>query len=125
MVWCLYSYFVHGFEAWDCLTPTVGLKVLHHCGYLPLIYPCRDSRGGHRHMQVGRLADANHSIERINIVIILTTEGKNQDLYIDQFRSVANPISRDRIFHFQLKKNRDLYLDFSKFVNILLKISSM
>ncbi len=43
MVWCLYSYFVHGLEAWDCLTPTVGLKVLHHCGYLALIYPCRDS----------------------------------------------------------------------------------
>ncbi len=40
MVWCLYSYFVHGLEAWDCLSPTVGLKVLrvHLCGYLPLIF---------------------------------------------------------------------------------------
>jgi hypothetical protein len=105
MVWCLYCSFVHGLEAWDCLTPTVGLKVLHHCGYPPLIYPCRDSRGGHRHMQVGRLADANLipniRSKGLNIVIIRTTEGKNQDLYIDQFRLVPNPISRDRIFHFQ------------------------
>ncbi len=43
------------------------------------------------------------------------TEGKNRDLYLDRFRSVPNPISRDQIFHFQWKKNRDLYLDFSKF----------
>ncbi len=75
-------------------------------------------------MQVGRLADADlipdfHNIVSYNIVIFRTTEGKNRDLYIDQFWSVPNPISRDWIFHFQWKKNRDLYLDFSKFVNFV------
>jgi hypothetical protein len=56
-------------------------------------------------MQVGRLADADLipdiRSKGLNIVIFRTTEGKNLDLYIDQFRSVPNPISRDRIFHFQ------------------------
>ncbi len=33
------------------------------------------------------------------------------------FRSLTNSISRDRIFHFQLKENRDLYLDFLKCLN--------
>jgi hypothetical protein len=74
-------------------------------------------------MQVGQLADADLipdiRSKGLNIVIFRTTEGKNQDLYIDQFRSVPNTISRDRIFHFQCKKNQDLYLDFSKFVNFV------
>jgi hypothetical protein len=59
-------------------------------------------------MQVGRLADAdqipqipNIRSKALNIVIFRTTEGKNRDLYIDQFRSGGNPISRDQIFHFQ------------------------
>ncbi len=58
-------------------------------------------RGGHRHMQVGRLADADLipdiRSKGLNIVIFRTTEGKNRDLYLDQFWSVPNPISRDRI----------------------------
>jgi hypothetical protein len=56
-------------------------------------------------MQVGQLADADLIPEirskGLNILIFLTTEGQNRDLYIDQFRSVPNPISRDQIFHFQ------------------------
>jgi hypothetical protein len=57
-------------------------------------------------MQVGRLADADLipdiRSKGLNIVIFRTTEGKHLDLYIDQFPWVPNPISRDRIFHFQL-----------------------
>jgi hypothetical protein len=49
-------------------------------------------RGGHRHMQVGRLADADLipdiRSKESNIVIFRTTEGKKRDLYLDQFRSV-------------------------------------
>ena len=56
-------------------------------------------------MQVGRLADADLipdiRSKGLNIVIFRTTEGKNRDLYIDQFQLVPNPISRDQIFHFQ------------------------
>ncbi len=74
-------------------------------------------------MQVGRLANANLITDirskDLNIVIIRTTEGKNRDLYNDQFWLVPNPISRDQIFHFQWKKNQDLYFDFSKFVNFV------
>jgi hypothetical protein len=54
-----------------------------------------------------------------NIKFFQKIEGKNQDLYLDQFRSLPNPISRDQIFHFQWKKNWDLYLDFWKFVNFV------
>jgi hypothetical protein len=55
----------------------------------------------------------------LNIIIFRTTEGKNKDLYIDRFSSFPIPLSSDRVFRFQWKKNRDLYLDFSKFVNFV------
>ncbi len=78
---------------------------------------CALNRGGHRHMQVGRLADANLIPDiwskGLNIVIFRTTEGKNRDLYIDKFWSVPNPI------HFQCKKNRDLYPIFQNFINFV------
>ncbi len=98
-------------------TRLVLVKDLRHC-----------TRGGHRHMQVGRLADADLipdiRSKGLNIVIFRTTEGKNWDLYIDQFWSVPNPISRDRIFHFQWKKIETYTLIFRNLL-ILLKISSM
>jgi hypothetical protein len=60
-------------------------------------------------MQVSRLADAdlipNIRSKGLNIVIFRTTEGKNRDLYIDQFRSKLNPISRDQIFQFEKEAN--------------------
>jgi hypothetical protein len=91
--------------------------LLSHCS--------RSNRGGHRYMQVGRLADADLIPDiwskGLNIVIFQTTEGKNRDLYIDQFPSVTNPISRDEILLFQWKKYTLIFRN----LLILLKISSM
>ncbi len=59
-----------------------------------------------------------------NIEFFRKTEGKNRDLYLDRFRSVPNPISRERIFHFQ-RKNMETYTSIFRNLLILLRISSM
>ena len=47
----------------------------------------------------------------LNIVFFRTTEGKNQDLYIDRFRSLLIQLSSNQICRFQKKNNLDVYLD--------------
>jgi hypothetical protein len=70
---------------------------------------------GHRHWQVGRMHDTDliHDI-RSKGVKDRKTEGKDLALYRDLCWSLTIPISRDRIFHFQWKKHRTLFLDFFK-----------
>jgi hypothetical protein len=79
------------------------------------------TRGWHRHRQVGRMLNndliPNIQLKGWNIVFFRKTKRKDRALYLNRFRSLSNPISRDRIFYFEWKKNRDLYLDFSYFVH--------
>jgi hypothetical protein len=93
---------------------------------LKILCLCPYDRGGHRHMQVGRLANADLIPDiRSNIIIFQTTEGKTQDLHIDQFRLVPNPISRGiKFFPFNEKKI-ETYTSIFLNLLILLKISSM